>query len=123
MNKVTGTIVDKISNSPIYEAVILLNNVKFPSNDIAQLKVKVKKLYFETFEYCRIAIPDSNMEAFLQQMKIIISQSFVALDFYLETQNNNGKTFTPQQYPRESLICDMGKKKNLLKASYYWIFN
>ena len=93
------------------------------STDIAQLKVKVKKLYFETFEYCRIAIPNSNMDAFLQQMKIIISQSFVALDFYLETQNNNGKTFTPQQYPRESLICDMGKKKNLLKASYYWIFN
>lgn len=93
------------------------------SRDIAQLKIKVQKLYFETFKYCRLAIPDTNMEAFLQQVKIIISQSFVALDFYLQTQNNNGKLFTPQKYPRESLICDMGKNKHLLKASYYWIFN
>tara|TARA_B100000767_G_C19719575_1_gene516628 strand:+ start:114 stop:1103 length:990 start_codon:yes stop_codon:yes gene_type:complete len=91
--------------------------------DIAVLKKKLQTLYKETFEYCRIAIPNNYMEGFLQQIKFIISQSLVALDFYQKTQNNNGKTFTPQKYPRESLICDMGSKKHLLKASYYWVFN
>ena len=93
------------------------------SLDIAQLKIEVQKLYSDTFDYCRLAIPHANMDGFLQQMKIIVAQSFVALDFYLRTQHQNGRSFTPQQYPRESLICDMGKRKHLLKASYYWIFN
>jgi len=93
------------------------------TSDIKKLKEKLQKLYKETFEYCRIAIPSKKMENFLQQVKIIVSQSFVALDFYLQTQNNNGKKFTPQKYPRESLICDMGKTKHLLKATHYWIFN
>ncbi len=93
------------------------------TSDIKKLKEKLQKLYKETFEYCRIAIPSKKMEDFLQQIKIIVSQSFVALDFYLQTQNNNGKKFTPQKYPRESLICDMGKTKHLLKATHYWIFN
>ncbi len=91
--------------------------------DIKILKHKVQQLYKETFEYCQIAIPTRNMNAFLQQIKIIVSQSFVALDFYEKTQKRNGQHFTPQKYPRESLICDMGKRKNLFRASYYWVFN
>ena len=63
------------------------------------------------------------MNVFLQQIKIIVSQSFVALKFYEKTQKNNGENFTPEKYPRELLICDMGKKKHLLQAGYYWIFN
>ncbi len=100
-----------------------IRTIATETRDMAVLKAKVQKLYSEVFEYCRIAIPSKQMEAFLEQIKIIISQSLVALDFYLQTQNNNGKTFTPQKYPRESLICDMGKSKHLLKASYYWIFD
>lgn len=100
-----------------------IRTIATETNDIAILKKKVKKLYKETFDYCKIAIPNKNMNAFLNQIKIIVSQSLVALDFYQKTQNNNGKKFTPQKYPRESLICDMGKKQHLLKASYYWIFN
>jgi len=91
--------------------------------DIKILKQKVQQLYKETFEYCQIAIPTRNMKAFLQQIKIIVSQSFVALDFYENTQKRNGQHFTPQKYPRESLICDMGKRKHLFRASYYWVFN
>ncbi|WP_435262579.1 carboxypeptidase-like regulatory domain-containing protein [Tenacibaculum sp. nBUS_03] len=37
MNKVTGKIVDKISKTPIHEAVVLLKNEKLALNDIAQL--------------------------------------------------------------------------------------
>lgn len=107
-------------NKDIKEGV---RTIATETKDIAVLKKKVQTLYKETFEYCRIAIPNKNMEAFLQQVKFIISQSLVALDFYQKTQNNNGKTFTPQKYPRESLICDMGNKRHLLKASYYWVFN
>ncbi len=62
MNKVRGTIVDKISNSPIYEAVILLNNVKLPSNDIAQLSNKkgiFKWVNLEVGEYTIQIIAES----------------------------------------------------------------
>lgn len=100
-----------------------IRTIATETSDMAVLKSKVQKLHKEVFEFCKIAIPTKNMAAFLEQIKIIISQSMVALDFYLSTQNNNGKTFTPQKYPRESLICDMGKRKHLLKASYYWIFD
>ena len=100
-----------------------IRTVATETKDIKVLKHKVQKLYKETFEYCKIAIPTANMNSFLQQIKIIVSQSFVALDFYQKTQKNNGQDFTPQKYPRESLICDMGKRKHLFQASYYWIFN
>ena len=60
--------------------------------DIKILKHKVQQLYKETFEYCQIAIPTRNMNAFLQQIKIIVSQSFVALDFYEKTIKNRLNT-------------------------------
>tara|TARA_Y100000739_G_C20590854_1_gene457806 strand:+ start:251 stop:1240 length:990 start_codon:yes stop_codon:yes gene_type:complete len=100
-----------------------IRTVATETKDIKILKQKVQKLYKETFEYCKIAIPNKNMNAFLQQIKIIVSQSFVALDFYEKTQKKNGENFTPQKYPREYLICDMGKRKHLFQAGYYWIFN
>ena len=100
-----------------------IRTVATETKDIKTLKNKVQKLYKETFDFCRLAIPTKNMNIFLQQIKIIVSQSFVALDFYQKTQKSNGDNFTPKKYPRESLICDMGKKKHLFQASYYWIFN
>lgn len=99
-----------------------IRTVATETKDIKILRQKVQRLYKETFEYCRIAIPSRSMNVFLQQIKIIVSQSFVALKFYENTQKNNGKNFTPQKYPRELLICDMAKRKHLFQAGYYWIF-
>lgn len=99
-----------------------IRTVVTETKDIKILRQKIQKLYKETFEYCRIAIPTRNMDIFLQQIKIIVSQSFVALKFYEKTQKKNGENFTPQKYPRELLICDMGRKKHLFQASCYWIF-
>lgn len=100
-----------------------IRTVATETKDIKVLRRKVQKLYKETFEYCKIAIPSKNMIVFLQQIKIIVSQSFVALRFYEKAQRRNSKHFTPQKYSRELLICDMGKRKHLLHASLYWIFN
>jgi hypothetical protein len=99
-----------------------IRTVATETKDIKILRQKVQRLYKETFEYCRIAIPSRSMNVFLQQIKIIVSQSFVALKFYENTQKKNGKNFTPQKYPRELLICDMAKRKHLFQAGYYWIF-
>ena len=99
-----------------------IRTVATETKDIKILRQKVQRLYKETFEYCRIAIPSRGMNVFLQQIKIIVSQSFVALKFYENTQKKNGKNFTPQKYPRELLICDMAKRKHLFQAGYYWIF-
>lgn len=93
------------------------------TQDIADLRKKITHLHQEVFKYCRNEFPGEKMNDFLQQIKFIISQSYVALDFYQASQNKHGETFTPTKYKREALICDMGKPKNILKASKYWIFS
>ena len=91
------------------------------AHDIQIVHSKIDQLQKDTFGFCKSKFPHKNMDVLLEQIKFIVSQSLVALNFYQTTQNNNGKNFTPQKYPREALICDMGKKLNLLRAGFYWI--
>ena len=91
------------------------------AHDIRIVHTKIDQLQKETFGFCKSEFPGKNMDILLEQIKFIVSQSLVALNFYQNTQNNNGENFTPQKYPREALICDMGKKSNLLRAGFYWI--
>lgn len=93
------------------------------SENIEELKQEIKSIKTKVYQKCLENGTDLNVTGLLKQTNIIFAQSLVALDFYLQTQRNNGKRFTPRKYQREKLVCDMGKKSNLLKAAVYWIKN
>lgn len=92
-------------------------------NNIADLKKEIKTTKEKVYSICLGLEEKLNVKGFLNQVNVIYAQSLTALDFYYNTQQNNGKKFTPKEYPREKLVCDMGKPANLFRAGMHWINN
>ena len=66
------------------------------------------------------AFPRKNITSFLSILSIgIFSRAFVCLDHLQSNESTTNNEFAVQQYSREQLICDMDKKRNMLRSAAY----
>jgi len=86
--------------------------------------IKLRQLFISRVKECNrliYALPyrQHKKEEFAIAMHLIISRSMVVLDKMIGLEKKLGKPLDHQKLSRKDLICDMEKKKNILKWLYY----
>lgn len=88
---------------------------------IDTLRTYYTKLTQDTFELARQTnYPAANQNKFLRFAALIISRGNVCLDVLEQASKQSNGLFTPTQYQRSALICDMEKNINRIKLLHYY---
>ncbi|NTW23884.1 MAG: class 1 isoprenoid biosynthesis enzyme [Lentimicrobium sp.] len=66
------------------------------------------------------AYPHKNKQKFLGILSLVVSKGFVCLDKLEKIERKTNNTFTPENYRREDLICDMEKPLNIFRSVHYY---
>jgi hypothetical protein len=90
--------------------------------DIPTLRADFEHFLRETIVLC-YQLPYSRLRirCFLLSCMIIYSRALVCFDQFEALQKKSNNVFTPQDYPRKWLICDMEKIKNLWSSFMYML--
>ena len=79
------------------------------------LKTYLQQYYADAFE---LGYPAKNTRAFLNILSIgIFSRCFVCLDQLEGNEKLTGNEFDVSKYSRKQLVCDMDKKRNMLRSA------
>lgn len=83
------------------------------------LEQKLGACYKEAYN---MSFPKKNITGFLSIISIgIFSRAFVCLDQLEKNESATNNEFAVHQYSRKQLICDMDKKRNMLRSAAYHI--
>ena len=88
---------------------------------IANIRQKYYKLHQEICTQAEhLQYPKHNVQSFVNYATAIISRGYVCLDFLEKSERQSNGVFSPKDYERKQLICDMESKKNALLSLHYY---
>ena len=89
-------------------------------NEVREVFIKQISLTFEMFK--KLDYKKKNINFFLRKMYLgIFCRCMVCLDQLEVLQTKTDNAFTPDEYSRKDMICDMEKPVNIFRAIYYFI--
>lgn len=65
--------------------------------------------------------PAGNKRRFLRKFVLGMTRCQVCMDQLESLEKKSGNTFTPAEYSRKELICDMEKRKNILRSLKHYL--
>jgi hypothetical protein len=85
-------------------------------NDFRQLQAKVQAAFYET------GYAKKNIREFLRMVSLsLCSRCYVCLDQLEAVEKKYGGSFTPREYSRKELVCDMDTSKNKWRSlKHFW---
>ena len=79
-----------------------------------QLKKSISLVYQTGF-------PEKNINAYLHKLLLGISRCWVCMDQLEQLEAKTDGIFTPSEYSRDEMVCDMEKPVNMLKSIRYYL--